>query len=72
LYIICDQAVPVTKCFQVVQYLNISKHDKNINLKFKQLFIINTLENQNKQAHFPLDLCQAMLESDKPLWDYGN
>jgi len=62
--------VPVTKHFQVIQHLNTSKHNKNINLKAKpkQLFIKNTLENQNKQANFPLDLCQAMLESDIPLW----
>lgn len=68
--IICDQAVPVTKRFQVVQHLNTGKHNKNINLKAKskQSFIKNTLDNQNKQANFPLDLCQAMLESDIPLW----
>jgi hypothetical protein len=68
--IICDQAVPVTKRFQVVQHLNTGKHNKNINLKAKskQSFIKNTLDNQNKQVNFPLDLCRAMLESDIPLW----
>ncbi|XP_025421015.1 CGG triplet repeat-binding protein 1-like [Sipha flava] len=68
--IICDQAVPVKKRFQVVQHLNRGKHNKNINLKAKskQSFIKNTLDNQNKQANFPLDLYQAMLESDIPLW----
>jgi len=55
--------------FKRVQHLNTSKHNKNINLKAKskQLFIKNSLENQNKQDNFPLDLCQAMLESDIPL-----
>jgi len=57
---------PVTKRFQVKQHLNTSKHNKNINLKVKskQLFIKNTLDHQKKQSNFPLDLCQAMLESD--------
>jgi len=61
--------VPVKKLFQVAQHLNSSKHGKNINLKakYKRLFIKNTLENPNKQAYFPLDLCQAVLESDKSL-----
>lgn len=68
--IICNQAVPATKRFQVVQHLNTSKHDKNMNLKSKskQSFIKNTLENQNKQSNCPLDLCQGILESDIALW----
>jgi hypothetical protein len=54
----------------VVQHLNTGKHNKNINLKAKskQSFIKNTLDNQNKQTNYSLDLCQAMLESDIPLW----
>jgi len=61
--------VPVTKHFQVVQHLNTNKHTKNTNLKDKstQTFSKNILGNQNKQANFHLDLCQAMLESDIPL-----
>ena len=55
--IICDQAMPITKRFKVVQHLNTNKHNKNMNLKTKskQSFIKNTLENQNKQANFSLD-----------------
>jgi len=33
----------------------------------KQSFIKNTLENQNKQATFLLDLCQTLLKFDIPL-----
>jgi len=62
---IFDQSVPLIKRFQVVQHLNTSKHTKNtiLKVKYKQSFIKNTLENPNKKANFPLDLCQAMLES---------
>lgn len=68
--IICDQPVPVTKRFQVLQHLNTNKHQKHNNLgeKSKQTFIKNTFENLNKQQSFAFDLCQAMLESDIPLW----
>jgi len=60
--------VSVTKCFQIVQHLNTSKHNKNLKAKSKQSLFKNTLENQNKQSNFPLDLCQTMLKSDRPLW----
>jgi len=68
--IICDQPVPVTKRFQVLQHLNTNKHKIHNNLveKSKQTFIKNTFENLNKQQLFAFDLCQAMLESDIPLW----
>jgi len=68
--IICDQPVPVSKRFQVLQHLNTSKHKKYNNLveKLKKTFIKNTIKNQNKQPSFAFDLCQAMLEFDIYLW----
>lgn len=39
--IICDQAVPVTKRFQMLQHLNTSKHTKNTNFKSKSKAVIH-------------------------------
>ncbi|KAL4123044.1 hypothetical protein QTP88_015276 [Uroleucon formosanum] len=41
---------------------------QNLVEESKQTFIKNTFENLNKQQSFAFDLCQAMLESDIPLW----
>lgn len=50
--------------------MSTSKYTKNTNLKAKskQPFIKNTLHNKNQQSTFYPDLCQAMLESETPLW----
>lgn len=57
-------------CYKTISSTLVFKHQKHNNLveKSKQTFIKSIFENRNKQQSVAFDLCQAMLESDIPLW----